>query len=78
MFSLQALLLYINFANDQEMNPVAKKPNYQFDFDIGTLIKSPCLNCPYRPLFPECMQSCRLLNDIQIALAESVSCTRRS
>jgi hypothetical protein len=68
----------MNIACVPNMNPVAKKPNYQFDFDVGTLVKSPCLNCPYRSLFPGCMQSCRLLVDIQTALAESISCSRRS
>jgi hypothetical protein len=60
------------------MNPIAIKPNYQFDFEIGTLVKSPCLECFYRPQFPQCMQACRLLDEIHTALAESVSCTRRA
>jgi hypothetical protein len=60
------------------MKPMAKKLNYQFDFEIGTLIKSPCLKCHHRPLFPQCMQTCSLLEEIHAVLAEAVSCTRRA
>ena len=59
------------------MKPMTPKINYQFDFEIGTLVKSPCLDCHYRPLFPQCMQTCRLLDEIHAVLAEAVSCTRR-
>jgi len=60
-----------------EMKTMTQKLNYQFDFEIGTLVKSPCLECHYRPLFPQCMQTCRLLDEIHAVLAEAVSCTRR-
>ena len=60
-----------------KMKPMTQKLNYQFDFEIGTLVKSPCLECHYRPLFPQCMQTCRLLDEIHAVLAEAVSCTRR-
>ncbi|MDJ0986387.1 MAG: hypothetical protein QNJ26_12670 [Desulfobacterales bacterium] len=60
------------------MNPVARKPNYQYDFEIGTLVKSPCLECPYRPLFPQCMHTCSYLEEIHTVLKEVISCTRRS
>jgi hypothetical protein len=60
------------------MKPMAQKLNYQFDFEIGNLVKSPCLKCLYRPLFPRCMQTCNVLDEIHAALAEAVSCTRRA
>jgi len=60
-----------------KMKPMTQKINYQFDFEIGTLVKSPCLQCHIRPLFPQCMQTCRLLDEIHTVLAEAVSCTRR-
>jgi hypothetical protein len=62
----------------QKMKPMTQKINYQFDFEIGTLEKSPCLECRYRPLFPRCMQACRLLDEIHAVLAGAVSCTRRA
>jgi hypothetical protein len=62
----------------QKMKPMTQKINYQFDFEIGTLVKSPCLECHYRPLFPRCMQTCRILDEIHAVLAEAVSCTRRA
>jgi len=61
-----------------KMKPMAQKLNYRFDFEIGTLIKSPCLRCHCRPQFPGCMQTCRLLDEIHAVLSEAVSCTRRA
>lgn len=61
-----------------KMKPMTQKPNYQFDFEIGTLVKSPCRQCLYRPIFPRCMQTCDLLEKIHTVLREVVSCTRRS
>jgi len=60
------------------MKAIAKKLNYQFDFEIGYFVKSPCLKCNNRPLFPGCMQTCSLLDEIHAVLAEAVSCTRRA
>jgi hypothetical protein len=48
--------------------------NQNFDFDIGYLVKSPCKNCDSRPRFPECMDNCEILDQIQTALSESMSC----
>ena len=54
-----------------------KKPfKYRFDFEVGYLVKSPCRGCDQRPLFPQCIQTCRILDDIHTVMAESVSCTR--
>lgn len=56
-----------------------KKPfKYRFDFEIGYLVKSPCRGCDQRPLFPRCIKTCRILDDIHTVMAESVSCTRGS
>lgn len=54
-----------------------KKPfKYQFDFEVGYLIKSPCRGCDDRPFFPKCIDACRILDDIHTVMAESVSCSR--
>jgi len=56
---------------------VKKKPfKYRFDFEIGYLVKSPCRGCDRRPLFPKCIKTCRILDDIHTVMAESVSCTK--
>ncbi len=46
-----------------------------FDFEIGYLAKSPCKECPYRADLPACIDECRLLDEIQVALARGVSST---
>ncbi|MEE8398987.1 MAG: hypothetical protein V3S89_08265 [Desulfobacterales bacterium] len=51
--------------------------NYQFDFEIGYLVKSPCKNCDKRTDFPECSNDCMILDGIHTMLAEAVSCTTR-
>jgi hypothetical protein len=56
---------------------MAKNLNYQFDFEIGYLVKSPCLQCHHRQAFPQCVDTCNLLDQIHAVLAEAVSCTRR-
>ena len=57
---------------------MAKNLNYQFDFEIGYLVKSPCLHCRQRQGFPQCVETCDLLAEIHAVLAEVVSCTRRA
>jgi hypothetical protein len=59
------------------MTPMAKKLNYQYDFEVGYLVKSPCLQCHHREAFPNCMETCNLLEEIHTVLREVVSCTRR-
>lgn len=49
---------------------------FRFDFDVGTLVKSPCKNCKDRDEFPECMTECKWLDRIQTVLAGTRSCTR--
>ena len=56
---------------------MAKNLNYQFDFEIGYLVKSPCLQCQQRQAFPQCADTCSLLDQIHAVLAEAVSCTQR-
>jgi len=48
--------------------------NHNFDFDIGYLVKSPCKGCATRERFPDCMDECSILEQIQTALADSMSC----
>ena len=44
-----------------------------FDFEIGTLVQSPCKFCEMRPLLPDCATSCELLSQIQTTLASGIS-----
>jgi hypothetical protein len=44
-----------------------------FDFEIGTLIQSPCRCCEMRSLLPDCCQECDLLAQIQMTLAGGIS-----
>ena len=50
--------------------------NYKFDFDVGYLVKSPCKECDQRFLFPECIEECDILDNIQTILAEVRSCSK--
>ncbi len=51
--------------------------NYRYDYDVGTLVKSPCKGCDTRPYFPECIDRCTLLDQIHTILSDTISCTRR-
>ena len=48
----------------------------KFDFEIGYLIKSPCKTCDQRDLFPNCTDTCLLLDRIQTLLARGITCSR--
>jgi hypothetical protein len=48
--------------------------NHNFDFNVGYLVKSPCKGCATRGSFPECMDECEILEQIQVALSDSISC----
>lgn len=45
----------------------------RFDFEIGYLTKSPCLNCENRSELPKCHAGCRTLDKIQTTLAQGIS-----
>lgn len=50
---------------------------YKFDFDVGTLVKSPCKECKLREKeFPKCMELCKLLDQLQRKLTETRSTAR--
>lgn len=50
---------------------------YRFDFEIGYLVKSPCKECDRkRDEFPDCIDSCELIDRIHGLLAETRSCSR--
>jgi len=55
-----------------------KSFQYQFDFEIGYLIQSPCKTCDRKDTLPECAPTCSILDQIQAMLVQAVSCTRRS
>ncbi|MCK5164428.1 MAG: hypothetical protein KAQ72_11955 [Desulfobacula sp.] len=44
-----------------------------FDFEIGYLIKSPCLNCENKSQLPKCHADCIILDKIQTTLARGIS-----
>jgi len=44
-----------------------------FDFEIGYLIKSPCLNCENKSQLPSCHSDCLILDQIQTMLARGIS-----
>jgi hypothetical protein len=50
---------------------------FQFDFEVGYLVKSPCKKCPHLAELPKCADSCRILDGIHSVLSRIVSCTRR-
>lgn len=52
-------------------------PHHQFDFEVGSLVRSPCIGCPTRPYFPKCIDQCDQLDQIHTVLANTISCTRR-
>ena len=66
---------------NNEIKPIEKnhKKNHykhQFDFEIGSLIKSPCKTCVPESDFPTCMDTCDLLSKIHTLLKNAISCSR--
>ncbi|MCG8617624.1 MAG: hypothetical protein MI802_15505 [Desulfobacterales bacterium] len=53
-----------------ENNPIKRD---RFDFEIGYLTKSPCLNCEFRKELPKCHAQCKMLDKIQTRLARGIS-----
>ena len=47
--------------------------NHNFDINVGHLVKSPCKECEIRESFPTCIDDCQILEQIQSALADSMS-----
>lgn len=45
-----------------------------FDFEIGYLTKSPCLDCEFKKELPKCHVECMMLDKIQTRLAKGISC----
>lgn len=45
----------------------------RFDFEIGYLTKSPCVNCPKREDFPKCQPSCQVIDKVRTLLAGGIS-----
>jgi len=46
-----------------------------FDFTLGNLLESPCKKCKSFDQLPECSEQCDIINDLQSALAGTVSST---
>ncbi len=60
------------------MKKIIQNPFYRFkfDFEIGTLIKSPCKDCDQLKRFPKCFDECKVIDKLQTVMAEGRSCTR--
>ncbi|RTZ99148.1 MAG: hypothetical protein DSY90_01855 [Deltaproteobacteria bacterium] len=57
--------------------PSTRRYHHRFDFEIGYLVESPCKSCGTRPVFPKCIDRCKILDNIHSVLAAGVSCSRR-
>ena len=44
-----------------------------FDFEIGYLTKSPCIECEHKANLPKCHKDCPVLDRIQTTLAKGIS-----
>lgn len=44
-----------------------------FDFELGSLMESPCKRCHMKACLPECTDGCKLLDSIQKLLAGGIS-----
>lgn len=44
-----------------------------FDFEVGYLTQSPCVNCQFREHLPKCHADCIILDQIQTRLARGIS-----
>lgn len=64
-------------AGESLMAP-ASQYKYQFDFEIGYLVNSPCKRCCQQADLPACADDCRILDSIHTVLSTSVSCNRRA
>ncbi|MCG8565122.1 MAG: hypothetical protein MI747_08575 [Desulfobacterales bacterium] len=49
----------------------------RFDFEIGYLTQSPCINCESRKKLPKCHANCPALDRIQTRLARGISSQSR-
>lgn len=56
--------------------PYKKVLKYKFDFEIGYLVKSPCKECETVDCFPECIDTCEMLDKIHSLLCEAISCSK--
>ncbi len=45
----------------------------RFDFEIGYLTKSPCINCGKKKELPKCHTDCLIIDKIQTTLARGIS-----
>ena len=44
-----------------------------FDFELGYMVKSPCINCKDKKNIPKCFDNCPLLDQIRTILARGIS-----
>ncbi|BCS96464.1 hypothetical protein DSLASN_20960 [Desulfoluna limicola] len=50
----------------------------KFDFEVGQLVKSPCITCEMKKRFPACSDGCETLDRIRGILAKGISSTYSS
>jgi hypothetical protein len=44
----------------------------QFDFEIGSLSESPCKKCKNRDTLPDCIESCKIIEELQRRMVSAV------
>lgn len=44
-----------------------------FDFELGSLLESPCKRCHMKSCLPQCTEDCKLLDSVQKILAGGIS-----
>ncbi|MCG8471049.1 MAG: hypothetical protein MI742_04245 [Desulfobacterales bacterium] len=47
----------------------------KFDFEVGQLVKSPCIDCKDKEKIPQCSDSCPILDQVRTRLARGISST---
>jgi hypothetical protein len=47
----------------------------KFDFEVGYLVKSPCIQCESKKNLPKCIDHCQILDKIREKLARGISCS---
>ncbi len=58
-----------------DLSKIIKRDKY--DFEIGYITKSPCLECrQYEDMFPKCISDCKIIDLMQTILAAGISSSK--
>ncbi|MDY0132187.1 MAG: hypothetical protein RBR53_05910 [Desulforegulaceae bacterium] len=50
----------------------------KFDFEVGYILKSPCIDCNKKDTLPHCQKGCLVISRLQEKIAEGISCSQKS